>query len=155
MAFTETTNELHLFSLQRSSLECKVAAKIPLAGSISDRTVFDSVRLYGQLIVARNTEDASMHMFMSNRANQLSYFKTAGTPEPEIFKMPADCSGHVGDFWIEGSHLTVEACPGQILHIQSSLSQSFDDDGESWGAFFQKHFLKMSMTVGLLGTGIY
>ena len=62
----------------------------------------------------------------------------------------------MGQFYsIDHSLLMIENCPGQILTIQSSLKPHGAYDEDSWVNFFLKHGLKISMTVGLLGTGIY
>lgn len=58
-------------------------------------------------------------------------------------------------FSVTDSYITVETCQGQILNIQSSVKMSIASDENSWGVFFQKHFLKIIMTLGLVGTGVY
>ena len=67
-ALTETTNELILFSLQSSQADCQVVGKVPLT-SINDRPVYDSITLLGSLLVARSTEDASLHLFLTKEVD--------------------------------------------------------------------------------------
>ena len=62
---TEVTNELILFSISMSKQECSVSAKMSLSET-DDRSVFDSLEMFGSLLVARNTENASLHLFKSN-----------------------------------------------------------------------------------------
>ncbi len=72
-----------------------------------------------------------------------------------------ECSGtdkkpHLGDFYTyESSILVVESCPGQILTVQSTLSASDADDENSWIAYLMRNSFKITMTAGLLGTGVY
>lgn len=55
---------------------------------VDDRTVFDSLQMFGSLLVARSTEDASLHMFKTNPDDQLTFMVSAVKPLPAIFKMP-------------------------------------------------------------------
>ena len=73
---TETTNELILFSALTSKQECQVSAKMALS-DVTDRTVFDSLRMFGSLLVARNTDDASLHLFKTNPDDQLAFMVSA------------------------------------------------------------------------------
>jgi len=113
--------------------------------------------MFGPLIVARSTEDGSMHLFLSDQDDQLSFMKSAEVT-PAIYKLP-ECqespSTHLGAFYATETYMTVEACLGQILIIQSSLKSSLIDDENSWTNYVLKHVLKVSMTFGLLGTGYY
>ena len=55
---------------------------------VDDKTVFDSLQMFGSLLVARSTEDASLHMFKTNPDDQLTFMVSAVKPMPAIFKMP-------------------------------------------------------------------
>ena len=61
-------------------------AKQPLSDT-EDRTVFDSVELFGPIIITRNIDDRSLHLFLSDANDQLA-FMTSPKPEPAIYKMP-------------------------------------------------------------------
>ena len=116
--------------------------------------------MFGDLIVARNSDDANLHLYTNNPDDQINFFKKAEADEPAIFKMP-ECSGtdkklHLGDYYTyESSILVVEPCPGQILTVQSTLNASNADDENSWSAYLMRNSLKIAMTAGLLGTGVY
>ena len=89
----------------------------------------------------------------------MNTFMTKSSLEPAIFKLP-ECEGtsgvHLGDsFSTDGTLMTVETCPGQILTIQSSIRLSSADDENSWAAFFLRHAFKIMFTTGMLITGIY
>lgn len=134
-----------------------MVARKPLSAT-DDRSVFDSISLFGSLIVARNTDDASLHLYLSNPDDQVTYFKTE-SEEPAIYQLPA-CTGtnkkHLGDFFtFEGSLLIAENCPGQILTIQSTLNDSGLNDENSWLKWFLNNSMKIVMTCGFLGTGIF
>ena len=149
------TNELYLFQLDTSKAECRVAAKMPMSET-TDRTIFDSVDFFGPLLVARSSEDASLHLVLSDPSDQLSFMLTPRLL-PAVYKMPeCEAGPHFGSFFAtDGVLLTVETCPGKILTIQSSLKQQSDRDENSWSAWFMRHALKVTMTCGLLGTGVY
>ena len=98
-----------------------------------------------------------------NTPNDQVDFMRSGQKTPAIYKMPP-CESQVkgsgapfiGDYYVtDGSFLTIEACPGQILTIQSSFKDPSAYDENSWTAFFVRNALKISMTMGLVGTGIY
>lgn len=96
---------------------------------------------------------------MSNPDDQVSYFKTE-SEEPAVYQLPpcADTTDkkHLGDFFTyEGSLLIAENCPGQILTIQSTLTDSGLIDENSWLKWFLNNSMKIVMTCGFLGTGIF
>lgn len=64
-ALTETSNELLLFKLLTGKGDCQATGKLALSDVI-DRPIFDQVSLFGPLLVARNIEDASLHLFMDS-----------------------------------------------------------------------------------------
>ena len=86
--------------------------------------------MFGQLLVARSTEDASLHMFKTNPDDQLAFMISSVKPLPAVFKMPkcteAEATSpendnkpvHLGDYFIaDASLMTVESCPGKILTV--------------------------------------
>ena len=120
---TELTNELILFSALTAKQECQVSAKMALS-DVTDRTVFDSLRMFGSLLVARSMEDASLHLFRTKPDDQLSFMVSAVKPLPAVFKMPKCGSEsdnavvHLGDYFVaDASLMTVEPCPGKILTV--------------------------------------
>ena len=64
-ALTDTSNELFLFQLLTGVSDCQVVGKVALSET-NDRSLFDQISMFGKLIVARNTDDASLHLFMDN-----------------------------------------------------------------------------------------
>ena len=126
-------------------------AKTPLSEE-KGKGIFDSIDMFGPLLVARSIEDASMHLLLTNSTDQLSFMLSK--TEPAIFKMPECSTVHLGDYFIaDDKFLVVEPCPGKLLTIQSSFKKTNDED--SWMAYFAKHALKVTMTAGLLGTGAW
>ena len=71
---------------------------------IENRTVFDSLNMFGPLLAARNIDDASLHLFKTNPDDQLSFMISTLKPLPAVFKMPkCDESSeaatvHLGDY---------------------------------------------------------
>ena len=127
---------------------------------IDDRKVFDQVNLFGPLIVARHIEDASLQFFMGNSDDPTSLIK-GGSIKPAVYKLP-ECEGatdkYLGSVYTypaDGSYMTAEVCPGLILTIQSTLRNAGADDENSWTAFFVRNGMKIMLTLGCVGTGIY
>ena len=130
-----------------------MAARVPLSAT-SNKTLFDSLDMFGPLIVARSTEDASINLFLSNQDDQLAFMKSAEV-SPAIFKIPECPEVHLGNFYTTESYMSVEVCPGRILIVQSNLISAIQNDENSWIAIFRRNALGISMTIVLLGTGIY
>jgi len=64
-ALTDTSNELLMFKLVTAQADCQVLGKVALS-EVDDRSIFDQINMFGSLIVARNSEDASLHLFLNN-----------------------------------------------------------------------------------------
>ena len=81
---------------------------------------------------------------------------TNARPEPAIYKLPECSQLHLGQYYAtDSTQLTIDSCPGHLLTIVSTLRSSLPDDENSWTAFMMNHAMKITMTFGLLATGIY
>ena len=87
MALSGSSNELILFYILPNKKECQVAARMPLSMTDDESDKYDSLQLFGPLIVARSTNDASLHMFLS-QTDDFQGFMTRGSTNPAIFKLP-------------------------------------------------------------------
>lgn len=151
-------NELLLFQLVTSKAECQTLGKLPLSQEDNQR-IFDSVTMFGPLIVARNNKDASLHLFQANQDDMVGMLRRGGL-QPAIYQLP-ECTEStaskpfIGGYYVASDQLmAVEVCPGQILTIQSTLKASSGDE-DGWFAFFLRHSMKFMLTLGLIGTGAY
>ena len=109
-------NELLLFQLVTSRAECQILGKLPLSQEDNQR-IFDSVTMFGPLIVARNNQDASLHLFQANQDDMVGMLKR-GSPQPAVYQLP-ECAESTaskpylgGYFAASDQFMTVEVCPG-------------------------------------------
>ena len=66
LTLSNISNELILFKVAPAKKECSVESRLVLPSAPGSQSMYDKLHVFGPLIMARNTVDASLHMYMTS-----------------------------------------------------------------------------------------